>query len=108
MTQKKPLTPMMEQYQKIKSQHKDKFVLFRLGDFYELFFEDAVEGSALMEIVLTNRNGIPMCGVPHHQLKNYAYKLLQSGKKIAIVEQREQQKEEPQKDTLIRREIREI
>lgn len=102
---------MMEQYQKIKSQHQDKFVLFRLGDFYELFFEDAIEGAALMEIVLTNRNGTPMCGVPHHQLKNYAYKLLQSGKKIAIVEQKEQPKqpkEAQQKETLIKREIREI
>lgn len=95
---------MMAQYQTIKKQHSDKFVLFRLGDFYELFFDDAIEGAKLMEIVLTHRGEVPMCGVPHHQLKNYTAKLLQSGKKIAIVEQSGEQ----ETGTLIKREVREI
>ena len=86
---------MMQQYYKIKQEHPDKFVFFRLGDFYELFEEDAIEGAKILQITLTNRNQIAMCGIPHHQLNNYAYKLILQGKKIAIAEQINNKENEP-------------
>ena len=65
------LTPMMAQYRRIKSGlPRDALLLFRLGDFYELFFEDAVAGSQLLNLSLTQRNGIPMCGLPYHAATN--------------------------------------
>ena len=65
------LTPMMQQYQRLrKSIPPDTLLLFRLGDFYEMFFDDAKEASALLNVALTKRNGVPMCGVPYHENQN--------------------------------------
>lgn len=81
------LTPLMEQYINIKKQHPDEVVFFRLGDFYEMFFEDAVMVSRLLNLTLTQRADSPMCGVPYHASKVYIARLLRFGKKIAICEQ---------------------
>ncbi|BBE31860.1 DNA mismatch repair protein MutS [Tepiditoga spiralis] len=83
------LTPMIRQYLEIKEQYKDAVLLFRLGDFYETFFEDAKRVSDILQIVLTNRNGHPMAGIPYHALDNYLKKLLENGLKVAICEQLE-------------------
>ncbi len=80
-------TPVIQQYKKIKSQYPDTILFFRLGDFYEMFENDAKEVSALLDIVLTKRHTIPMCGVPYHAASNYIARLLKTGKKIAICEQ---------------------
>jgi len=80
-------SPMLEQYRRIKKQHEDNILFFRLGDFYEMFAKDAVEVSALLNLTLTSRNGLPMCGVPYHAAKTYIARLLKHGKKIAICEQ---------------------
>ncbi|MCL2245255.1 MAG: DNA mismatch repair protein MutS, partial [Treponema sp.] len=80
-------TPMMEQYRRIKKQHEGSILFFRLGDFYEMFSQDAVEVSALINLTLTSRNGLPMCGIPYHAAKSYIARLLKLGKKIAICEQ---------------------
>ncbi|PID25643.1 DNA mismatch repair protein MutS [Sporosarcina sp. P7] len=87
-------TPMMKQYLKIKEQHTDAFLFFRLGDFYEMFFEDAVNASALLEITLTSRDSgakerIPMCGIPYHSATGYIETLIHKGHKVAICEQME-------------------
>jgi DNA mismatch repair protein MutS len=86
------LTPMMAQYKEIKSQHEDCILMYRLGDFYEMFFEDAVEASAILQITLTSRgkggdHQTPMCGVPFHAVDNYLAKLTRAGKKVAICDQ---------------------
>jgi len=86
------ITPVIEQYLKIKALHNDKLLFFRLGDFYELYFDDAKIVSELLSIVLTNRGKfkgkpIPMSGVPYHSVNNYLLKLIKLGKKIAICEQ---------------------
>ncbi len=86
---KDELTPMMRQYLEIKKEHQDKVLFFRLGDFYEMFFEDAVEVSHLLNLTLTHRGPSPMCGIPYHAAKNYIKRLLELGKKIAICEQLE-------------------
>lgn len=91
-------TPMMQQYLKIKAQQKDAFLFFRLGDFYELFFEDATKAAQELEITLTSREGgedgrIPMCGVPYHSAANYIKNLVEKGYKVAICEQVEDPKE---------------
>ncbi len=78
---------MMDQYRRIKARHRDAVLFFRLGDFYEMFFEDAVEASALLDLTLTHRQGEPMCGVPYHAARSYIARLLKRGKKIAICEQ---------------------
>ena len=78
---------MLEQYRRVKSQHKGDILFFRLGDFYEMFAEDAVEVSALLNLTLTSRNGLPMCGVPYHASRSYIARLLKLGKKIAVCEQ---------------------
>ncbi|NLE16187.1 MAG: DNA mismatch repair protein MutS [Spirochaetales bacterium] len=83
------LTPMMVQYRQIKEQHRQTILFFRLGDFYEMFEEDAVEVSRLLNLTLTKRNGQPMCGIPYHAAKVYIKRLLEAGKKIAICEQTE-------------------
>ena len=87
----KKLTPMMQQYYEIKSKYADCILFFRLGDFYEMFEEDAQIASAILEITLTARgkgeNAIPMCGVPYHSAESYIAKLTQKGKKVAICEQ---------------------
>lgn len=79
--------PLMIQYQKIKDEHKNEVLFFRLGDFYEMFNDDAVEVSRLLNLTLTHRAGEPMCGIPYHAAKIYIARLLRLGKKIAIAEQ---------------------
>ncbi len=87
-------TPMMMQYLAIKEKHPETLILFRLGDFYELFFEDAKTASRELQLALTGRNAgadekVPMCGVPHHAIKNYISKLIAKGYRVGIVEQLE-------------------
>ncbi|MDR1034893.1 MAG: MutS family DNA mismatch repair protein, partial [Holosporales bacterium] len=82
-------TPLMAQYETIKKQHPDCLLLFRLGDFYELFFEDAVETAKELGIVLTHRQGAPMCGIPWHAHEMYLTKLVKNGHRVAIFEQTE-------------------
>jgi len=102
-------TPMMVQYQRVKDENPDALVFFRLGDFYEMFGDDAKEASRILEITLTARasgegraNKIPMCGVPYHAADNYINRLLKAGKKVAIVEQME----DPRKAKgMVRREL---
>ncbi len=91
-------TPMMQQYLTIKENYQDAFVFFRLGDFYELFFDDALKASRILEIALTGREAgtserVPMCGVPFHAANTYIQKLIDNGFKVAIVEQVEDPKE---------------
>lgn len=87
------LTPMMRQYREAKAASPpDSLLLFRLGDFYEMFFEDAIRGSALLDVTLTKRGGVPMCGIPHHALDNYLPKVLATGTKVAIADQLEDPK----------------
>lgn len=88
----KKLTPMMQQYLEIKADYNDAILFFRLGDFYEMFNEDAITASKILEITLTSRNKgkkdqVPMCGVPFHAAENYIDKLIKSGYKVAICEQ---------------------
>lgn len=78
---------MMRQYREIKAQYPGAILFFRLGDFYEMFEEDALEVSKLLGLTLTQRGGVPMCGVPHHSSENYLKNLLQHGRKVAICEQ---------------------
>ncbi|MDR2900659.1 MAG: DNA mismatch repair protein MutS [Treponema sp.] len=78
---------MMEQYRRIKRDHQGEVLFFRLGDFYEMFAEDALEISALLNLTLTNRQGLPMCGIPYHAARSYIGRLLKYGKKIAVCEQ---------------------
>ncbi len=90
----KPITPMMRQYLEIKEQYKDCLLFFRLGDFYELFFDDAKVASEELELTLTGRNcgqeeRAPMCGVPFHSVDSYIARLIQKGYKVAICEQME-------------------
>lgn len=97
MPQKTKHTPMMEQYFSIKDQYPDSFLFYRLGDFYELFYDDALKAAQLLEITLTSRNKnaddpIPMCGVPHHAAKEYIRTLVEMGYKVAICEQMEDPK----------------
>jgi len=82
------LSPMMQQYQGIRSTlPPDTLLLFRLGDFYEMFFEDAKEASGILNVALTKRNGVPMCGVPYHAAEGYLAKLIKAGKRAAICDQ---------------------
>src|SRR5262245_43787418 len=82
------LTPMMQQYQRLrKSIPPDTLLLFRLGDFYEMFFDDAKEASALLNVALTKRNGVPMCGVPYHAAHRYIRRLINAGRRVAICDQ---------------------
>ena len=78
---------MLDQYRRIKREHQDEVLFFRLGDFYEMFGDDALEVSALLNLTLTSRNGQPMCGIPYHAARTYIARLLKFGKKIAICEQ---------------------
>ena len=100
-------TPMVRQYQELKSQHPGTLLFFRLGDFYELFFEDAVTGARELQITLTARHKekgdpIPMCGVPHHSAANYIAKLVRKGYRVAICEQTE---DASKTKKLVRREV---
>ncbi|MFZ5807181.1 MAG: DNA mismatch repair protein MutS [Verrucomicrobiota bacterium] len=82
------LTPMMRQYQQVKKEAPaDALLLFRLGDFFEMFFDDAKTGASLLNLTLTKRNGVPMCGVPAHSAENYIGKLIQMGKRVAVCDQ---------------------
>lgn len=92
MPQKTKNTPMMQQYLDIKEQYPDAFLFYRVGDFYELFYEDAKKAAKLLELTLTARNknaddSIPMCGVPHHAVQNYIDILVEKGYKVAICDQ---------------------
>jgi len=88
------LTPAMRQYMDAKRDvPEDAILLFRMGDFYELFFDDAKRAAPLMDVVLTQRGGVPMCGVPHHALQNYVSRLVEAGVKVAIAEQLEDPKQ---------------
>jgi DNA mismatch repair protein MutS len=92
MANKNSSTPMMEQYHRIKKQYQDALLFFRLGDFYEMFFEDAKTAAPVLEIALTSRQKVPMCGVPFHAAHTYLVKLLRKGFKVAICEQVEDAK----------------
>ncbi|MCU0787105.1 MAG: DNA mismatch repair protein MutS [Verrucomicrobia bacterium] len=99
------LTPMMAQYRRIKGElPQDALLLFRLGDFYEMFFEDAKAGAEILNVALTQRNGVPMCGIPHHAADGYMGKLLRAGRKVAICDQ----VEEAQPGKLVQREVTQI
>jgi DNA mismatch repair protein MutS len=100
-------TPLMRQYAAIKKEHPHTLVFFRLGDFYELFFDDAVTAARELQITLTSRNkekgiAVPMCGVPYHAAENYISKLIRKGFKVAICEQMEDPKKTK---TIVRREV---
>ncbi|KPL58803.1 DNA mismatch repair protein MutS [Rossellomorea vietnamensis] len=91
-------TPMIKQYLQVKAEYQDAFLFFRLGDFYEMFFDDAIAASQELEITLTSRDGggkerIPMCGVPYHSAPNYIEQLIDKGYKVAICEQTEDPKQ---------------
>ncbi len=93
MSAETQLTPMMAQYRRIKGElPKDALLLFRLGDFYEMFFEDAKDGAQLLNLSLTARNGVPMCGLPHHAANGYIARILKAGRKVAICDQMEDAK----------------
>ncbi|HEX8635047.1 MAG TPA: DNA mismatch repair protein MutS [Pyrinomonadaceae bacterium] len=103
------LTPMLRQYHELKQQHPGTILFFRLGDFYELFFDDAVTGARELEITLTARHkergagaGVPMCGVPHHSVSGYIAKLIRKGFRVAICEQTE---DASKTKKLVRREV---
>ncbi len=99
------LTPMMAQYRRIKGElPKDALLLFRLGDFYEMFFEDAQTGAQVLNLSLTARNGVPMCGLPHHAANGYIARILKSGRKVAICDQTE----EARPGKLVNREVTQI
>src|SRR5437773_5485401 len=99
------LTPMMQQYQRLrKSIPADTLMLFRLGDFYERFFEDAKEASGLLNVALTKRNEVPMCGVPYHAAPGYIAKLIKAGRRVAICDQTS----EPQPGKIVSRDITQI
>src|SRR5213079_2066365 len=99
------LTPMMQQYRRLRSSiPDDTLLLFRLGDFYELFFEDAKEAAGLLNVALTKRNGVPMCGVPYHAAQSYVAKLIKAGKRVAICDQTS----EPQPGRIVTRDITQI
>ena len=92
------LSPMMQQYMEIKDQYEDCIIFFRLGDFYEMFFDDAILASRILELTLTGKQAgleerVPMCGIPHHAYISYVDQLVDQGYKVAIVEQLEDPKE---------------
>lgn len=100
-------TPMIQQYLRVKAEYQDAFLFFRLGDFYEMFFDDALKASQELEITLTSREGgtqerIPMCGVPYHSAPQYIEQLVEKGYKVAICEQTEDPK---QAKGVVRREV---
>ena len=99
------LTPMMQQYHRLKREiPSDALLLFRLGDFYEMFFSDAEEGSRLLDLTLTQRQGTPMCGMPYHAAEGYIAQLLKAGRRVAICDQMEA----PRPGQVVRREITQI
>ena len=105
MASEAQLTPMMAQYRRIKNElPKDALLLFRLGDFYEMFFEDAQTGAQLLNVALTKRGVIPMCGIPFHAANAYIGRLLRAGRKVAICDQME----EARPGQLVKREVTQI
>ncbi len=99
------LTPMMQQYQRLRaSVAADVLLLFRLGDFYELFFEDAKDASGLLNLALTKRNAVPMCGMPYHAAPGYIAKLIKAGRRVAVCDQTS----DPQPGRIVEREITQI
>ena len=99
------LTPMMQQYQRLRaSVPADTLLLFRLGDFYELFFEDAKAASGLLNLALTKRNGVPMCGMPYHAAQGYIARLIMAGRRVAICDQTS----EPEQGRIVTRDITQI
>ena len=105
MSDEPQLTPMMAQYRRIKGElPKDALLMFRLGDFYEMFFEDAVTGAQLLNVTLTKRGVIPMCGIPFHAMNGYIARLLRAGRKVAICDQIE----EARPGQLVKREVTQI
>jgi DNA mismatch repair protein MutS len=104
-SQEKGMTPMMQQYHAMRGGlPKDVLLLYRLGDFYEMFFDDAVVAAPILGVALTRRNTIPMCGVPHHAAQGYIAKLVKAGRRVAIAEQTS----EPQQGKIVQREIAQI
>ncbi|MEM1057938.1 MAG: DNA mismatch repair protein MutS [Verrucomicrobiota bacterium] len=98
-------TPMMQQYQRIKREvPADAILLFRLGDFYEMFFDDAAEAAGILDVALTKRQGMPMCGVPYHAAEGYIAKLIAAGKRVAVCDQTET----PKPGQIVRREVTQI
>lgn len=98
MAKEKTYTPMMQHYLSVKKQYPDALVFYRIGDFYEMFFEDAKVASKELDLILTGKNAgvedkVPMCGVPHHAVQSYLQRLVSKGYKIAIVEQMQDPKE---------------
>jgi DNA mismatch repair protein MutS len=99
------LTPMMQQYHRLKREvPSDALLLFRLGDFYELFYGDAEEGSRLLDLTLTQRQGMPMCGMPYHAADGYIAQLLKAGRRVAICDQMEA----PRPGQVVRREVTQV
>jgi DNA mismatch repair protein MutS len=99
------LTPMMAQYQSMRrSLPDDVLLMFRLGDFYEMFFEDAQVAAPLLNVALTRRNSVPMCGVPYHAAEGYIARLVKAGKRVAIADQTS----EPVPGKLVEREVTRI
>lgn len=95
---------MMDQYRRVKARYRDAILFFRLGDFYEMFFDDALQASALLDLTLTQRQGQPMCGIPYHAYKPYVARLLKAGKKVAICEQLSQ----PNSRSIVERDVIEV
>ncbi len=108
MSKAAKITPMLQQYLAIKEQHQDTILFYRMGDFYEMFFEDAVIASKILGITLTSRNSkneankVPMCGIPYHAASTYLAKLVTAGRRVAICEQTEDPK---QAKGIVRREV---
>src|SRR5690242_11839449 len=103
-------TPLMRQYNAIKQQVPNTLLMFRLGDFYELFYEDAITAARELEITLTSRNkekgtAIPMCGVPYHSAESYISRLIQKGYRVAVCDQMEDAR---LTKTLVKREVTRI
>ncbi len=110
MAEKQSTTPLMEQYLSIKNKHKDSILFFRMGDFYEMFYEDAKTGSKVLGITLTSRSHgksahVPLAGFPHHALDGYLAKMIKAGYRVAICEQIEDPK---LTKTIVKREVQEI
>jgi DNA mismatch repair protein MutS len=98
------LTPMLRQYLEIKKKHIDDILFFRMGDFYEMFFDDAIIATSILDIALTKRqNDVPMCGVPYHAADSYITRLIKAGKCVAIAEQLETVPRPG--DSIVRREV---
>src|SRR5215510_11163121 len=105
MASEPQLTPTMAQYRRMKGElPPDALLLFRLGDFYEMFFEDAQVGAQLLNVALTKRGVVPMCGIPFHAANSYIGRLLKAGRKVAICDQ----VEDARPGQLVKREVTQI